>query len=92
MARSVTIPAAMRRALAELKTGPRHREASLGAILCPKPISLDAWEAIAAPMQATLMQVSAEDHERAEAAPVQAMPSGSRLSTTTHAKTPWTRS
>lgn len=82
----------MRRALAEIKVGPKGREAHLGAILMPKPISLRDWEAVAAPMQAALMQASAEDHERAEAAPAPTLPSGSLLSTTTHAKTTWTRS
>ncbi len=92
MARSVAIPASMRRALAEIKAGPKGREAHLGAILCPKPVSLDEWEAVARPQQIALMQASAEDHAQAETAPAQTLPSGSLLSTTTHAKTPWTRS
>lgn len=93
MARSVAPTAAQRRALAELKAGPsKGREAHLGAILMPKPISLDDWEALAIPAQAALMQASAEDHERAEAAPAPTPPGGSLLSTTTHAKTTWTRS
>lgn len=92
MARSVAIPASMRRALAEIKAGPKGREAHLGAILMPRPISLDDWEALAIPAQAALMQASAEDHAQANTAPVQTLPSGSLLSTTTHAKTSWTRS
>ena len=82
----------MRRALAELKAGPRNRGAGLGAILMPRPVSLDDWEALAIKQQSELMQASAEDHERAEAAPSPTLPSGSLLSTTTLAKTPWTRS
>ncbi len=92
MARSVAIPASMRRALAEIKAGPKGREAHLGAILMPKPISLDDWEALAIPAQAALMQASAGDHAQANTATVQTLPGGSLLSTTTHAKTPWTRS
>lgn len=84
--RSVVPTAAMRRALAELKAGPKGREAHLGAILCPIASSLDEWEAIAAPMQAALMRVSADDHTQAETMPVQGMPTEPLLSTVTHAK------
>ncbi len=92
MARSVTIPASMRRALAELKSGPKNREATLGAILMPRAIGLDEWEALARPQQAALMQASADDHAQADTASAQETPSGPLLSTTTHARTAWIRS
>lgn len=85
MTRSVTIPTSMRRALAELKAGPRNREASLGAILCPIA-TLEEWEAVAAPMQAALMRVSADDHAQAETVPTQGLPTEPLLSPVTHAK------
>ncbi len=86
MARSVTIPASMRRALAELKAGPKQREAGLGAILCPKPISLDEWESYARPQQAALMQASTDDHVSARLGPAEATPDGPLLSTAVRAK------
>jgi hypothetical protein len=93
MARSVAIPASMRRALAELKAGPvKGKEAHLGAILMPAPLSLDEWESYAVPMQAALMQASSDDHAQAETAPAQAATDGSLLSTTTQARTAWIRS
>lgn len=61
MARSVAIPASMRRALAEIKAGPKNRESTLGAILMPLPISLDEWQALAVPMQIRLMADTRDD-------------------------------
>jgi len=83
----------MRRALAEIKSGPKNREMSLGAILVPVASRLGAWEEVAIRQQAEPMRVSAEDHAQAETASVQAVPSGPLLSTATHAKEPptWTR-
>lgn len=86
MARSVAPTAAQRRALAELKAGPKGREAHLGAILVPRPVSLDEWEEIARPQQAALMQASADDHERAEAAPADVVQFGQLGSTAVQAK------
>lgn len=91
MARSVAIPASMRRALAEIKAGPKGREAHLGAILMPRPVSLDDWERIAQPQQEALMQASADDHAQADTAPAQGTPDGPLLSTTTQARTAWIR-
>jgi hypothetical protein len=51
----------MRRALAEIKAGPKNRESSLGAILCPKPVSMSDWEALAVPMQIKLMANTRDD-------------------------------
>lgn len=61
MARSVAPTAAQRRALAEIKSGPKNREATLGAILMPLPISLDEWQALAVPMQIRLMADTRDD-------------------------------
>lgn len=62
MPRSVAPSSAQLRALAELKA-PKGREPHLGAILCPGPMSIDAWERLAVPMQAKLMAAGKADAE-----------------------------
>ena len=86
MARSVTIPASMRRALADLKAGPKGREAHLGAILVPRPVSLDEWESYARPQQAALMQASTDDHVAARLGPAEGVSDGPLLPTAVRAK------
>jgi hypothetical protein len=86
VARSVAIPASMRRALADLKAGPKGREAHLGAILVPRPVSLDEWESHARPQQAALMQASTDGHVAARLGPAEAVSDGSLLSTAVRAK------
>jgi len=77
----------MRRALAEIKAGPKNRESTLGAILCPKPVSLDEWQSYAIASQAKLMADTRDDPtESRPADPAPVPQSDPLLSTAVHAK------
>lgn len=62
MARSVAPSSAQCRALAALHQ-PRMRDPHLGAILCPSPLTVDAWEELAVPQQQRLMLAAGEDRD-----------------------------
>lgn len=73
MARSAVPTAALRRALADLKTGPKHRGPRRGVMLAPRPVTVEAWESVAAPMQAALLAACADDRDERQPAPADPM-------------------